>query len=247
MSPQLGIDNDNRASYQCGQGRHDEFRATHSTSLRRSASFARRRRVRNAWHASARAFPSASTSSDRHLPSGAHIVLSGIQLVLAGIGIGLLVAAPIGPVNVLCIQRAVAKGFWGGLAAGLGAMLGDGLLAAIAAFSMTAISDLMIAYSGPIQLFGGALLIVFGIGLLFARPMLAGRAGPEIASLGSLGHHPADLLPHHLQSRRHPRHARADRRPRLADRRSRHLSRGAAARRLGHGRKPVVVAWAVAS
>ncbi|MGO8839623.1 MAG: hypothetical protein ACLQF1_00360 [Methyloceanibacter sp.] len=47
------------------------------------------------------------------LPPGAHIVLSGIQLVLAGIDIGVLVAAPIGPVNVLCIQRAVTKGFWG--------------------------------------------------------------------------------------------------------------------------------------
>ena len=113
------------------------------------------------------------------MPSGAHIVLSGIQLVLAGIGVGLLVAAPIGPVNVLCIQRAVAMGFWGGLAAGLGAVLGDGLLAAVAAFSMTAISDLMIAYSGPIQLFGGALLIVFGIGLLFARPMLMVAPGQK--------------------------------------------------------------------
>lgn len=106
------------------------------------------------------------------MPSGAHIVVSGIQLVLAGIGVGLLVAAPIGPVNVLCIQRAVAKGFWGGMAAGIGAMLGDGLLAAIAVFSVTAISDVMIAYSGPIQLFGGALLIIFGIGLLFAPPSL---------------------------------------------------------------------------
>jgi threonine/homoserine/homoserine lactone efflux protein len=106
------------------------------------------------------------------LPPGAHIVFSGIQLMLAGIGIGLLVAAPIGPVNVLCIQRAVTNGFWGGVAAGLGAVLGDGLLAAIAAFSMTAISDVMIAYSGSIQLFGGLLLIVFGIGLLLARPML---------------------------------------------------------------------------
>jgi threonine/homoserine/homoserine lactone efflux protein len=98
------------------------------------------------------------------LPSGAHIVLSGIQLVLAGIGVGLLVAAPIGPVNVLCIQRAVTNGFWGGLAAGIGAMLGDGLLAAIAAFSVTAISDVLIAYSGLIQLVGGV--------LLFAPPML---------------------------------------------------------------------------
>lgn len=106
------------------------------------------------------------------MPSGAHIVVSGIQLVLAGIGVGLLVAAPIGPVNVLCIQRAVAKGFWGGMAAGIGAMLGDGLLAAIAVFSVTAISDVMIAYSGPIQPFGGALLIIFGIGLLFAPPSL---------------------------------------------------------------------------
>jgi len=106
------------------------------------------------------------------VPSGAHIVVSGIQLVLAGIGVGLLVAAPIGPVNVLCIQRAVAKGFWGGMAAGIGAMLGDGLLAAIAVFSVTAISDVMISYSGPIQLFGGALLIIFGIGLLFAPPSL---------------------------------------------------------------------------
>src|SRR4029077_5480646 len=121
---------------------------------------------------SSRDHSSASTSSDRHLPSGAHIVLSGIQLVLAGIGVGLLVAAPIGPVNVLCIQRAVTNGFWGGLAAGIGALLGDGLLAAVAAFSVTAISDVMIAYSGMIQFLGGILLIVFGIGLLFTPPML---------------------------------------------------------------------------
>jgi threonine/homoserine/homoserine lactone efflux protein len=113
------------------------------------------------------------------LPPGAHIVFSGIQLVLAGIGIGVLVAAPIGPVNVLCIQRAVTKGFWGGVAAGLGAVLGDGLLAAIAAFSMTAISELMIAYSGTIQLIGGLLLVVFGIGLLLARPMLVIAPGQK--------------------------------------------------------------------
>jgi threonine/homoserine/homoserine lactone efflux protein len=106
------------------------------------------------------------------LPTATQIVLSGIQLVLAGAGIGVLVAAPIGPVNVLCIQRAVTKGFWGGVAAGLGAVLGDGLLAAIAAFSMTAISNIMISHSSAIQLFGGALLLIFGIGLLFARPML---------------------------------------------------------------------------
>src|SRR4026208_2320364 len=52
--------------------------------------------------------------------SGAHIVLSGIELVLAGICIGLLLAAPIGPVNVLVIQRAATGGFWAGPGAGAG-------------------------------------------------------------------------------------------------------------------------------
>ncbi len=113
------------------------------------------------------------------MPPGTDIVISGIHLMLAGLGIGLLVAAPIGPVNVLCIQRAVTNGFWGGIAAGLGAVLGDGLLAAIAAFSVTAISELMISHSGAIQLFGGALLIIFGIGLLFARPMLIVQPGQK--------------------------------------------------------------------
>ena len=50
-------------------------------------------------------------------------------VIPVGAIIGIVVAAPVGPVNVLCIQRAIARGFWGGLAAGLGAMLGDGLIA----------------------------------------------------------------------------------------------------------------------
>ena len=50
-----------------------------------------------------------------------------------GIVVGLLVAAPVGPVNVLCIQRALERGALGGIAAGLGAVLGDGLIALLAA------------------------------------------------------------------------------------------------------------------
>jgi threonine/homoserine/homoserine lactone efflux protein len=106
------------------------------------------------------------------LHAGAQIVLSGIQLVLAGLGIGLLMAAPIGPVNVLVIQRAVSRGFWGGLAAGLGAVLGDGVLAAIGAFSIAAISDVMIAYGDAIQIVGGLLLLAFGLALLLCRPVI---------------------------------------------------------------------------
>ena len=99
-------------------------------------------------------------------------MLSGIQLVLAGLGIGLLMAAPIGPVNVLVIQRAVAKGFWGGLAAGIGAVLGDGVLAAVGAFSVAAISDVMLAHGDTIQVVGGALLVAFGLALLLRKPVM---------------------------------------------------------------------------
>jgi threonine/homoserine/homoserine lactone efflux protein len=106
------------------------------------------------------------------LHAGAQIVLSGVQLVLAGLGIGLLMAAPVGPVNVLVIQRAVARGFWGGLAAGLGAVMGDGILAAIAAFSIGAISDAIAAYAGVIQFVGGLLLTGFGLSLLLAKAAL---------------------------------------------------------------------------
>lgn len=111
--------------------------------------------------------------------AGAQIVLSGIQLLLAGLGIGLLMAAPIGPVNVLVIQRAVARGFWGGLAAGIGAVIGDGFLAGIAAFSISAISDIVMAHAHTIQLIGGVLLVAFGVALLFAKPALAVPVGQK--------------------------------------------------------------------
>jgi len=56
---------------------------------------------------------------------------------------------------------------------------GDGLLAAIAAFSVTAISDVMNAYSAWIQYIGGLLLIVFGLALLFTRPALTIPVGQK--------------------------------------------------------------------
>jgi len=121
------------------------------------------------------------------LESGAQIVLSTLQLVLAGVGIGVLVAAPIGPVNVLVIQRAVRGGFWAGLAAGLGAVLGDGLLAAIAAFSVTAISEAISAYSEWIQFIGGLLLIGFGLTLLVARPAMTIPIGEKSHLLEHMG------------------------------------------------------------
>ena len=49
------------------------------------------------------------------------VLYASLIIAVLGIGIGIVMAAPIGPVNVLVIQRAVAGGFWAGFAAGLGA------------------------------------------------------------------------------------------------------------------------------
>lgn len=104
-------------------------------------------------------------------------MLTTAHLILTGFGIGLLIAAPVGPVNILCIQRTLERGFWGGLAVGIGAVLGDGLLAVLAAFGVTAISHMMENHTLEIQLIGGLILMAFGFKLFFEEPNQVGPAG----------------------------------------------------------------------
>lgn len=104
-------------------------------------------------------------------------------VIPVGALIGIVVAAPVGPVNVLCIQRAIERGFWGGLAAGLGAMLGDGLIALSAAMGVGTIRGAVTTYRSIIQLIGGLALMLFGVRLYMATPFVEikkegnGRAG----------------------------------------------------------------------
>ncbi|MEC9369115.1 MAG: LysE family transporter [Pseudomonadota bacterium] len=107
--------------------------------------------------------------------AGAELVLNGAHFFLTGMLIGVVIAAPIGPVNIMCIQRALERGFWGGVSAGLGAVAGDGLIAAFAAFGMTAVSSLIKSNKPMIQLVGGIILIAFGIKLFMTVPRTNSR------------------------------------------------------------------------
>jgi len=103
------------------------------------------------------------------------------QLVLTGIAIGVVVAAPIGPVNILCIQRSLKLGFTAWLLTGMGAVLGDGMFAAIAAFSVTSISGFLIGYSYWIEIIGGAFLVALGVrSLLIETTLEPGRENLNI-------------------------------------------------------------------
>lgn len=93
-------------------------------------------------------------------------------IVPVGLIIGILVAAPVGPVNVLCIQRAIERGMWGGIAAGIGAVLGDGLIALFAALGVGAITGAVRHHRTAIQIVGGLALMAFGLRLYFTAPRL---------------------------------------------------------------------------
>ncbi len=84
-------------------------------------------------------------------------------LIGGGFIIGVIVAAPIGPVNLICIRRTFAYGPINGFLSGLGAAIGDGIFATVAAFGLTAVAQLIEGYSTPLRLIGGAMLIGFGI------------------------------------------------------------------------------------
>lgn len=98
------------------------------------------------------------------------ISLSHVLMLGPGIAIGLIVAAPIGPVNLICIRRTLQYGFLNGFLSGLGAALGDGMFAIVTGFGLTAISQWIEGLSTALQLAGGLLLLCFGLYTYFSKP-----------------------------------------------------------------------------
>jgi threonine/homoserine/homoserine lactone efflux protein len=92
-----------------------------------------------------------------------------IEIFLKGIVAGLFIAAPVGPVALLCIKRAMYYGAAGGLAAGLGAAIADAVFGAIAGFGVAAVSGWLIDHAEPIRGVGGVILIALGIHLFVSR------------------------------------------------------------------------------
>lgn len=85
-----------------------------------------------------------------------------------GLILGFSIAAPVGPVGVLCIRRTLAQGHWAGLASGLGAATADAIYGCIAAFSLTFIASLLIVQHAWISLIGGLFLLYLGVKTLLA-------------------------------------------------------------------------------
>ncbi|HAC57054.1 LysE family transporter [Parvibaculum sp.] len=91
-------------------------------------------------------------------------------LVANGIAIGLAVAAPIGPVNLIVIRRTLRYGQLNGFLSGAGAATGDAIFAAIAAFGLTAAIELVIRFETALQIVGGLFLLALGLRTWFVKP-----------------------------------------------------------------------------
>jgi threonine/homoserine/homoserine lactone efflux protein len=76
-----------------------------------------------------------------------------------GFGLGLAIAMPVGPIALICIQQALTRGFGAGLAAGLGVALADATYGAIAAFGLTAITNVLVNMQTPLRAAGLAAMI----------------------------------------------------------------------------------------
>ncbi len=93
-----------------------------------------------------------------------------IAIYFKGFVIGLSIAAPVGPIGILCLQRSLAHGRGSGLATGLGAACADAVYGMCAALGLAALGDFFAAAGPWLRLFGGLFLLYLGASALRAQP-----------------------------------------------------------------------------
>ncbi len=93
-----------------------------------------------------------------------------VQFLLQGFLIGISIAAPVGPIGVLCIRRTLSEGHSTGFASGLGAATADAIYGCVAGFGLTFISDVLVSQQTWFRLVGGLFLCYLGIRNLLTKP-----------------------------------------------------------------------------
>lgn len=96
--------------------------------------------------------------------------------------IGVSIAAPVGPIGLLCIQRTLAYGGRVGFVSGLGAALADGCYGAIGAFGVAAVTQFFVAMTTPLAIGGAIFLSVLGVRTWRAEPARDASPNRDAAS-----------------------------------------------------------------
>ncbi len=108
-----------------------------------------------------------------------------VTYLLRGFVIGFAIAAPVGPIGVLCIRRSLAEGRAAGLVTGLGAATADAIYGSVAAFGLTFISGILIGQQQWIRLIGGLFLCYLGIRTFMAKPAAKPSSAEETSLAGA--------------------------------------------------------------
>ena len=90
--------------------------------------------------------------------------------MLKGLAIGFSIAAPVGPIGVLCIRRSLLEGRQVGFATGMGAATADAIYGCVAALGLTAISSTLVGYRSWLGFLGGLFLCYLGVRTFMSSP-----------------------------------------------------------------------------
>ncbi|MGH6894023.1 MAG: LysE family translocator [Dongiaceae bacterium] len=107
-------------------------------------------------------------------------LMSQIWMLVKGGGIGFAVAAPVGPIGMLCIRTTLERGRIAGLCAGLGAAVADSIFAAIGAYGISLVGSFLAAEQDKFKLIGGIFLIAFGIHMGRKQPNMLAEDEREV-------------------------------------------------------------------
>ena len=108
-----------------------------------------------------------------------------LNFLLRGLIIGFSIAAPVGPIGILCIRRTLNGGRISGLVSGLGAATADAIYGCVAGFGLAFISNFLVKQQIWLHLIGGAFLCYLGIKTLLAKPANQAAAARENGLLGN--------------------------------------------------------------
>jgi threonine/homoserine/homoserine lactone efflux protein len=93
-----------------------------------------------------------------------------VSYFVRGFIIGLSIAAAVGPMSLLCIQRTLSKGQLYGLVSGLGVATADGVYGSIAGFGLTVITTFLVSQYIWIRVIGGVFLVYLGVRTMLSKP-----------------------------------------------------------------------------
>jgi len=113
--------------------------------------------------------------------------MDGIGFLMKGILIGFSIAAPVGPIGVLCIRRTLAEGRAAGFVSGLGAATADVVYGCIAGFGLTLVTRFLMDQQMWLRLFGGAFLCYLGVKTVLSRPAKQAASAKGSGLAGAYG------------------------------------------------------------